>query len=240
MTAVQKARRREAHKLENVPVTLATSIVVFVFVDLYLSICICVFVLVYFCICLYMWICKKTRGHAAGECAAVTPTFSIFHQKIWPRLANGKQLQEKIFAPKRNSFHEIAVWKLNFATVNLFFFFTTWGLLLCFTTQLAVNSCLHSYLESAIEQQALITSLNLSLHCVFIKCPFWTAIDPSYSVRKAKFTYSREDKGEQCLVSIHVVNIHAQRTTNIVHCGRQRTNLPPAVIFPHKWLTQAK
>ena len=238
MTAVQKARRREAHKLENVPVTLATSIVVFVFVDFYLSICICVFVLVYFCICLYMWICKKTRGHAAGECACHSHLLNISPENLTPA-GKWKTIARKIFLRPK----EMLLIKLlfeNWFCDSKSFLLTTWGLLLWFKAQLAVNSCLHSYLESAIEQQALIISLNLSLHCIFIKCPFWTAIDPSYSVRKAKLTYSREDKGEQCLVSIHVVNIHAQRTTNIVHCGRQRTNLPPAVIFPHKWLTQAK
>ena len=111
MTAVQKARRREAHKLENVPVTLATSIVVFVFVDLYLSICICVFVLVYFCICfcLYMWICKKTRGHAAGECACHSHLVNISPEILtlagkWKTIA-----RKNIFAPKRNAFHQIAV-----------------------------------------------------------------------------------------------------------------------------------
>ena len=109
MTAVQKARRREAHKLENVTVTLATSIVVFVFVDLYLSICICVFVLVYFCICLYMWICKKTRGHAAGECACHSHLVNISPEILtlagkWKTIA-----RKNIFAPKRNAFDQIAV-----------------------------------------------------------------------------------------------------------------------------------
>ena len=83
MTAVQKARRREAHKLENVPVTLATSIVVFVFVDFYLSICICVFVLVYFA---FVFVCTsgfvRRREDMRLENVPVTPTFSIFHQKF--------------------------------------------------------------------------------------------------------------------------------------------------------------
>ena len=176
-------------------------------------------------------------------CLSLPPS-QYFTRKSDPGWQMENNCQKKYFAPKRNAFHQIAVWKLNFATVNLFFFFTTWGLLLCFTTQLAVNSCLHSYLELAIEQQALIISLNLSLHCtVFsLNVPFG---QPSthrtlWGKQNWHIQERKDNRGEQCSVSIHVVNIHAQRTTNIVHCGRQRTNLPPAVIFPHKWLTQAK
>ena len=195
--------------------------------------------------CIFAFVCTcgfvRRREDMRLENVPVTPTLSIFHQKILPRLANGTIARKNILRPKEMLFIKLLF--ENWILRQLIFFFTTWGFLLCFKAQLDVNSCLQSYLESAIEQQALIISLNLSLHCIFIKCPFWTAIDPSYSVRKAKLTYSREDsRGEQCLVSIHVVNIHAQRTTNIVHFTLWATEdkSPPAVIFPPKWLTQAK
>ena len=122
MTAVQKARRREAHKLENVPVTLATSIVVFVFVDLYLSICICVFVLVYFCICLYMCICKKTRGHMRLENVQLSlPPSQYFTRKSDPGWQMENNCQKKYFCAQKKCFSSNCCLKTEFCDSKSFF-----------------------------------------------------------------------------------------------------------------------